>query len=156
MCTGWVGGNTTYHTQTVYDYSIKGRREPILYSVPYSRRCNHDEEALYPSPAIVSARAKASAVETCATRAWFYVAAVVGDRERSCGGVLPLTVQRSCSGGSRWRAEVTEFVVIEHRAHTEAQVRQRAAHQGIEFTRRGDGAAGCDDRLTIVAAPGWK
>ena len=50
-------------------------------------------------------------------------------------------------------AEVTEFVAIEHRTHTEAQVRQRAAHQGIEFTRRGDGAAGCDDRPTVVAAP---
>ena len=73
-------------------------------------------------------------------------------REDGGGSGIPSTVQRRRSGGIRW-TEVTEFVAIEHRTQTEAQVRQRAARQGIEFTRRGDGAAGCDDRLMVVAAP---
>ena len=82
-------------------------------------------------------------------------AAVQWDARGRGEGSIPSTVQRRRSGGSQW-TEVTEFVAIEHRTQTEAQVRQRAARQGIEFTRSGDGAAGCDDRLTIVAAPGWK
>jgi len=87
---GWVGPT---RTQTVYDYSTKGRREPILYSVPYSRRCNHDEEALYQSPAIVSARARseqASAIDDMCNEGLVYVAAVVwvGREARLCGGYL--------------------------------------------------------------------
>ena len=133
----------------------KGGERQSCISVPYSRRCNHDL-SIRPAKSVSGGRAEREV--TWAIKTWFNVAAVgwVGREVRLCWVTFDNETQvvgrefvqrrgnRICrrSRETKHPANTEQRLSNVRRHRIEAQVRQRAAHQGIEFTRRGDGATG--------------